>query len=105
MTAAPATPVMLVGTLCQDKDPGGTSSMGLTPITSAAKLVLWGAVQHLNPPRASPSHGCGGGDTLQCTFCTGGHSCPHLHPPPWVSPQKARKKPCKVNFSFFLPWP
>lgn len=37
-------------------------------------------------------------------FLHRGHSCPHLRPPPQVSPQKTRKKPCE-GFFFSPPSP
>lgn len=43
---------------------------------------------------------CGGARHPPVHFLHRGHSCPHLRPPPQVSPQKTRKKQCEVFFFF-----
>lgn len=48
---------------------------------------------------------CGGARHPPVHFLHRGHSCPHLRPPPQVSPQKTRKKQCEFFFFFSLPWP
>lgn len=55
----------------------------------------------LGVPSVPPEHpqplGEAGSRHPPVHFLHRGHSCPHLRPPPQVSPQKTRKEPCEVE--------